>query len=53
MEKFIDIATRAQRLANERGGDYSSLTFDELCTFMVEYDRALDDAQTSPQDKTD
>jgi len=38
---FADIAARAQRLANERGGDYSALTYDELCRFMVEFDEAL------------
>jgi len=38
---FADIAARAQRLANERGGDYSALTIDELCAFMVEFDEAL------------
>lgn len=38
---FADIAVRAQYLANERGGDYSSLTIDELCAFMAEYDDAL------------
>ena len=37
---FADIAARAQRLANERGGDYSALTHDELCAFMVEFDEA-------------
>jgi len=38
---FADVAARAQRLANERGGDYSALTIDELCAFMVEFDEAL------------
>ena len=38
---FADIAARAQHLANERGGDYSALTLDELCAFMVEFDDAL------------
>src|SRR3990167_11111806 len=37
---FADIAARAQRLANERGGDYADLTEDELCAFMAEYDAA-------------
>ena len=38
---FANIAARAQHLANERGGDYSALSADELCSFMVEYDAAL------------
>lgn len=38
---FAGIASRAQHLANERGGDYGDLTKDELCAFMVEYDAAL------------
>ncbi len=49
---FIDIARRAQHLANTRGGDYGDLTHDELCAFMVEYDRALsksEGAEGQPQ----
>lgn len=38
---FADIAARAQWLANTRGGDYSALTHEELCTFMLEFDAAL------------
>lgn len=41
MIMFADIAARAQRLANERGGDYSALSHAELCAFMVELDAAL------------
>lgn len=46
-QDFVETARRAQRLANMRGGDYAALTFDELCEFMVEYDRILDKAENS------
>lgn len=47
---FADIAARAQHLANERGGDYSALTLDELCAFMVAFDEALSAARASDRD---
>ena len=45
LKRFMDIATRAQYLANTKGGDYSALSDDELCKFMVEYDQALTEAE--------
>lgn len=45
---FAGIAARAQVLANERGGDYSALSHDELCGFMVEYDTVLAKARGEP-----
>ena len=45
LQRFADIAEKAQRLANQRGGDYDALSREELCEFMVEYDGALSAAE--------
>ena len=44
-KSFARIAFRAQWIANNRGGDYSELSTQELCDFMVEYDHALTEAE--------
>ena len=45
LQRFADIAEKAQRLANQRGGDYDMLSHTEMCEFMVQYDEALSAAE--------
>lgn len=45
LQKFMGIARKAQETANWRGGDYASLTFDELCELMMQFDDALTKAE--------
>ncbi len=37
----VEIAHRACFLANERGGDYTALSTDEICQLLVDYENAL------------
>ena len=45
LRKFMAVTRKAQQTANQRSGDYASLTFNELCELMAEYDVVLTEAE--------